>query len=423
MSRLRRLARGCASIVILGGLAFILVLALFRWERRGDTTLPAPTGPHRVGRIVREWTDPHRDDPLAPSSGTKRTLVVWIWYPAGATGDARPAEYYPSPWLALREQPGPSAIGRVMGGLMRGFLTRDLARVHPHAVDGAPVDRSEPRWPVLLFAPGIGAFTTDYTTLAEELASHGYVVAGADRPYSTSLVVLSDGRRATPTVAGHPAELVPEREAERLSEPLVAIWSADMSFQLDRLAELDRQDPEGRFTGRLDLDRVGAYGHSFGGATAAEFCRRDTRCRAGVDVDGRPFGEVVHTGPDRPFLFLVSDHRGEGGVDEISAQIDAIAARVPNHPAVIRLDGMRHFNFSDQALLKEPHLFRFFGAAGPIEPRQGLALAAGHLRSFFDRWLAAGSVGRWPRQDMSSSPAPASSASPPPASSRAAAGG
>jgi pimeloyl-ACP methyl ester carboxylesterase len=196
-----------------------------------------------------------------------------------------------------------------------------------------------------------------------------------------------------------------------------------MSFQLDRLAELDREDPEGRFTGRLDLDRVGAFGHSFGGATAAEFCRRDARCRAGVDVDGRPFGQVVHTGLDRPFLFLVSDHRGEPGTAEITAQIDAIAARAPNRPAVIRLDGMRHFNFSDQALLKEPHLFRFFGAAGPIEPREGLALAAGHLTTFFDRWLLAGSVSGWLRPEASSSPAPASSEPPPPASSRAAAGG
>ena len=39
-----------------------------------------------------------------------------------------------------------------------------------------------------------------------------------------------------------------------------------MAFALDPLAQLNTADPAGEFTGRLDLTRVGIFGHSFGGA-------------------------------------------------------------------------------------------------------------------------------------------------------------
>jgi hypothetical protein len=41
---------------------------------------------------------------------------------------------------------------------------------------------------------GLADLTTDYTTLAEDLASHGYVVVGFDAPYRSGVVVLPGGR-------------------------------------------------------------------------------------------------------------------------------------------------------------------------------------------------------------------------------------
>jgi hypothetical protein len=64
-------------------------------------------------------------------------------------------------------------------------------------------------------------------------------------------------------------------------------------------------------TDKLDVTRVGAFGHSPGGAEALQFCHDDSRCKAGIDLDGAPFGTVVRTGMSQPFLFLMSDHTGE----------------------------------------------------------------------------------------------------------------
>ncbi len=48
------------------------------------------------------------------------------------------------------------------------------------------------------------------------------------------------------------------------------------------------------------------FGHSLGGATAAEAMGEDPRIAAGVDLDGTLLGAVVDTGLDRPFLLFGS---------------------------------------------------------------------------------------------------------------------
>ena len=62
----------------------------------------------------------------------------------------------------------------------------------------------------------------------------------------------------------------------------VPVFGADLVSTLDHVvAGHARGDA---VFARLDTARVGVFGHSFGGAAAAEACRRDRRCRAGMDL-------------------------------------------------------------------------------------------------------------------------------------------
>ncbi len=58
------------------------------------------------------------------------------------------------------------------------------SRSASYALRGAP-------FPVLIFEPGLGRLIPNYTTLAEDLASRGYVVVGLNPTYSASITVLS----------------------------------------------------------------------------------------------------------------------------------------------------------------------------------------------------------------------------------------
>ena len=84
-----------------------------------------------------------------------------------------------------------------------------------------------------------------------------------------------------------------------------------MSFALDQLDRLNTSDPSGRFRGRLDMQRVGAFGHSLSGATALKFCLNDSRCKAGIDIDGALLGDVVREGVSQPTMFLTRRSRNQ----------------------------------------------------------------------------------------------------------------
>lgn len=239
---------------------------------------------------------------------------------------------------------------------------------------------------------GIGALATDYTTLAEDLASHGYVVVGMDAPYSTTVVVLSDGQVVTKTAAGNPGEArLSTTEQDLRSDRLIALWSAATRFVLDQMTRLDNAEPTGPFTHRLDLNAVGIFGHSFGGATAAQFCHDDTRCRAGIDIDGMPHGTVIHDGLNRPFLFLTASDHGDTADPANRAALASIRSIYRGIPADQRcwltIRGTGHFNFSDQSLLKDPTLSRLAGMIGPLDQRHALAVTTDIIRQFFDTYL------------------------------------
>lgn len=220
-----------------------------------------------------------------------RRLIVRVWYPA-QRGAGTPAAYLPPRWRA--------ALAHRAGILMTDFLNRDLAKVHVDAFSNARVAAYPVRFPVVLLLAGNGALVTFYTALAEDLASHGYDVIGPEAAYRTSVVVLPDGTALYRPPSNNPEDLPPSQATARATR-LVKMWSSDLAFVLDQLATFD-DSPGGRFTGRLDLHHVGVVGHSLGGAVAAEFCHTDSRCAAGVDLDGRLFGPVINEGLRKPFM-------------------------------------------------------------------------------------------------------------------------
>lgn len=387
----RRLLKGVAILLVLSILGIAVLLGLLWRENRAAVTLPAPTGPFPVGRVMYDWTDQSRTDSLAPVAGQKRELVVWIWYPATPTKLSRTVDYLPAPWRA--------ALASYQGGFGSTFLMHDLSLVYAHSISNAEVSPAQKTYPVVIMRSGIGAQAIDYSTLAEDLASHGYIVVGMDAPYSTSVVVFSDGRVAIRTDAGNPSDSdLPVEEQNRLASTLVTIWSADTSFVLNQLAQLNRSDPSGTFTGRLNLQAVGIFGHSFGGATAAQFCHDDSRCKAGIDIDGAPQGSVIQQGLQRPFLFLNSDHGNalDAADRAILRNIQSIYENLPpGERFVMTIRGTGHFNFSDMALLRDGFISKLGGAIGSIDQRRGLAVTAGCIQQFFDKYLKGKSNG-WP---------------------------
>jgi pimeloyl-ACP methyl ester carboxylesterase len=367
-----------AAIVIAIAMALVAALLLVMWrEHESAITLPSPTGHFAVGRTTFTWTNEAETDELAP--GSKRQMVVWVWYPAVRSNGDLPAEYLPSQWRA--------AVAARQGSFMRLFFKRDPAVVRTHSLADARVSPEQRAYPVVLLRAGGSALTTDFTTLAEDLASHGYFVVGFDAPYRSFVVVFPDGR----VVARSPAYNV-ENANGNLADPvinrLLEMWTSDAKFIVTQLQRLNDDSP-GRFTRRIDVQRLGMFGHSFGGATALQFCHEDSRCKAAVDLDGIPFGTVVREGLTKPCMFLLSDHSGEmsdPSSGQVLAEIQSMYDRLPDGRLYAVIRTANHFTFSDQILLNSQaalRLLRMVGFGG-LDGRRGLAISADYVRTFFD---------------------------------------
>jgi dienelactone hydrolase len=145
------------------------------------------------------------------------------------------------------------------------------------------------------------------------------------------------------------------------------------------------------------MQRVGVFGHSLGGATALQFCHDDSRCKAGIDVDGAPLGSVIAEGVTQPFMFLLSDHSGESAdaqtpdaIRQAGASIRSIYDRLPSDRRLqITIQGAGHYMFSDGAMLKSPLLMRAMRTLGVvrIDGRRQVAVTAHYISTFFDVYL------------------------------------
>jgi dienelactone hydrolase len=373
-------------LVLLAVFAIPLSLGVMWLDHLRETKLPQPTGPFAVGRVTYDWIDAAHTDPYfggITEPPTKRELLVWIWYPAAPTQSSHASsDYLPPPWR--------SAVEHQRGTLLTQFLTRDLSRVRTHSTSDAQLSAQEPSYPVVVMRGGHSGLVTGYTSLAEDLASHGYVVVGFDAPYRSSVVVFPDGRIIERAPESN-LDALSGLEQEQRALELVHAWSADIGFALDQLERLN--GPSGKFQGRLDLRRVGVFGHSLGGATALQFCHDDSRCKAGIDVDGRPLGNAIAEGVTQPFMFLLSDHSGNPDSEArlIMANIRSIYDHQPaDRRLEIAIRGANHYMFSDDgATLKSPLLMSVLRILGivRIDGRRQIAVSAHYIVTFFDVYL------------------------------------
>jgi hypothetical protein len=74
--------------------------------------------------------------------------------------------------------------------------------------------------------------------------------------------VFPDKRAVTRPPAYDPENL-PADQADRLINRLLPMGTSDTKFVVSQLEQMNAADPAGEFTGRLDVKRLGMFGHWF----------------------------------------------------------------------------------------------------------------------------------------------------------------
>jgi hypothetical protein len=369
------LARGLlwtGRIIVSVGILLLIIVAIL-WVRHDQkVALPTPTGPYVVGRSEFDWIDSNRLEPFSKLQEKHRELMVWVWYPTDSILEGtKTVEYLPARWRHARQE---------QMGLAGKFLAQNPSTILDHAYQDVPVSRGESSYPVIIMQPGLGPLASDYATIAEDLASHGYIVFASTPTYSSSVVVFHDGRVVLGSDDANISDQMSADEAQAKLDHLVEIWAQDNIFIMNQVEKLNASDSSGIFTGRLSLDALGTLGHSFGGASALQTCSFDSRCRAGVDLDGTIYGDVVKTGVVQPFLFLWSETSYDAPTVLAMSEFTKVSR---NEIYQFNIKGMQHLNFSDYGVEYQPAL-RLMGALGSIDGQKGLEITAMYITSFFD---------------------------------------
>ncbi|HEX4489544.1 MAG TPA: hypothetical protein VH088_24940 [Terriglobales bacterium] len=372
--------------------------------------LPSPTGKFGVSRIGYDWTDAKRVDPTGKIAGDHREIMVYVWYPADKNRKDGRVDYLPGV-DAIASSPEVKAEKEFWGDAWP-LVSLDTVKID--ASEGAPVAKGKDRFPLIVFSPEVGVNASSYTTLIEEVVSRGYIVAAIEPTFEVPAMAFPDGR-----VLGLSEDATGRRKLIRQGDTKEKFlqrlhdfdaghldkWAADIRLTIDKVSEIDSADKNTEpFSGRVDINNIAAWGHSFGGQAAARACQTEPRIKAclnadGVGTDGPIFAYPNMALPSRPFLwmevhhdpptedFLASFHTTREAWDkDHQAQLAANEKELKactggSFHVTINLPGVEHLSFTDKPLIAAKN------SEDADKATRALAAIEQYTLAFFDRYL------------------------------------
>lgn len=363
---------------------------------------------YSVGRTSIEWSDTSRDEICGTQpAGTKRRLQAYVWYPADPAAGAAKA-----PLLSAAQVAFLAAVQETPAEV--------LSKLPSNSFQEAPVARRNASYPVLLMSHGGGGGSPQqYASTAEALAAKGYVVLGLSHPYQSIATFYANGDVVTLDPACDPLGAQPEitetstyadfTENWQYTVQLDAYISADFASAISQLKTLNTGT--GPFSRRLELDRVGALGHSFGGSHAFRAAREMPAIVAAANMDGTVFSEefAQGVGTGKALLTVIAgESTGAAAEAALAAQVAQLqsmgmslsqATEVANRgvpqsaysasrPAyLLSIPTAKHMNFSDVGLWNDYGIPADPDSVNMTAAKAILDLQNQVLADFFDKHL------------------------------------
>lgn len=366
----RQICAAAAIALLLCSCALSWVLPMFR--------LPEPTGRFPVGTRIMDFADPSRREMHAWAPPGQRELVAQLWYPA-------------------RDSRGPKAVYR--RPKETSILSSYQAVLNTQSIEDA--EFASGRFPIVMFNHAWGGFRNRSTFLAQELASHGFVVVAVSHTYNSRSVELPGGRIAynqKEIDIGFWATLhIPLKERLDLADTELRIHTDDCNFVLQQLSEVSCTS--GHWLEKhLDTNRIGSIGQSFGGAVAAQLAKENPSVRSALSLDGVIHGNLLTESFDKPIMFLDSIWLTELDLDENNPNI-VIAETALMWKMIadakkrilrasggfhIVIQGTQHQDFTDAGFMSP---LRALSHIGPLPPERSAAIINAYALAFLRQTL------------------------------------
>ncbi len=333
-----------------------------------------PTGPYDIGVQTYHFIDESRPENFTENDPDDlREMMVQLWYPISTNNASHQFEkYLYMDYITFEWLKGRSPIPLIT------IPNHAYQYVNPYSVQNPPIETNEGPFPVIIFSHGYDGVYQIYTSLIEDLVSHGYVIASINHPYIAGVTVFPDNRTI-------PVSQIPTDPEEAEAWRTLGLRSVveDAKYVLNILTDWNATDPF--YQGTMDLNQVGMYGHSFGGGGTAICCYEDSRFKAGLTLDGFSSSESISGGLATPFLMMVTQDRYNN--DTI---LDLIWENLTGNAYLVGIEGSQHYSYSDVGILLK-HLLPLVPPTilgfGSIDQKRMVNITITLERAFFDVYL------------------------------------
>ena len=299
--------------------------------------VPKPTGNKNTATYSIELIDSNRLESFTDSPNDLRKIMIQVWYPTDEYEGEKELyiDYGDIRIKALADQfdYNPS-------------LFRKLINIKTNSIKRA-VPSKDSSFPLIIFSHGLGGNRTQNTIMVEELASHGYVVIAIEHPYDANVSIFNSGEiadyRSGINYQNRKSQKLTPEEFWAIRLPQLKTRAGDVNFVLNQI-EL------GNFPNQLmkiiNLDNIGIFGHSFGGATSIYSSYVDDRIDACINLDGWMVvvpDDIINNGIGKNFMYI-----GQEQWDE-KLNYQKLEAFIKSNPksSKILIPGTTHYDFSD----------------------------------------------------------------------------
>jgi dienelactone hydrolase/glycopeptide antibiotics resistance protein len=227
-------------------------------------------------------------------------------------------------------------------------------------------DHVNETYPLVVFSHGSFGYRGSNLSTFEDLASNGYVVCSIDHTHHAFITKQTDGKIIPVSneflnnaIAAQNDEL-DAKTTYNMTQEWLQLRLGDVAMVLDTILEKAASSDTDEVFQMINVDKIGLFGHSLGGATAAEMGRERSDIDAVIVIDGTMLGEevgfvdgkeVLNSNPyPIPLLNIYNEkHFNDAKQNaETYANMVATANAIDARQVVVRASG--HINFTDLPL-------------------------------------------------------------------------
>ena len=300
--------------------------------------LPKPDGKYTVGTKLFYWEDSSRDEIFTKDIIDTRKIVVQIWYPAIQPSDSL-YPYMDNPELRL------NALSKQIG--VPNFLMQHVKDIKGNSyLNAKPVENK--KFPIILFSHGLGGTKTQNSINIEALVSNGYIVVAPDHTYDASVTIFENGDiydfKSGLPVAELEGQTITEKVFWDTRLPQINTRANDIKFIINKLQTMKNNE----IYDNINFNKIGVFGHSFGGATSVLSSWNDTRISACLNLDGwfEPIvDDIINNGLKIPFCYIGQESWGPKSKNY--SKLNTFFDNCQNDAYIIKVKQTKHFDYSD----------------------------------------------------------------------------